>query len=258
MSFSELTFHECLARPGSILDVGANVGKFSRPFSTWTQNQLHAFEPFPPIFEALRSGIIEDHGGQLPATTRLHMAALGDTVGTARMRVPAIAGVGIVHQWASLAKSFEGLDGVGVYEFEVPVLTIDSLDLHDVSAIKIDAEGYEIEVLHGGRQTIQSCRPIVSCECEERHREGVTWYIPGFMHALGYDGWFYHEAQFWPLSSLDRRTMQVATATGLVESEPYINEFLFIPQESIDLRQRLQAFGAFRSARDPVPAAATA
>jgi FkbM family methyltransferase len=248
MPFSELTFHQTLARPGTIIDVGANRGEFSRPFSTWKQNRLHAFEPFPPIFEILKTRLIEDHDGQLPATTKLHMVALGETMGTAKMRVPKVAGLGIVHEWASLVKSFENIDGVGAYEFEVPVWTIDGLGLDDLTAIKIDAEGSEIEVLHGARHTIARCRPIVSCECEERHRQGVTWYIPGFMRALGYDAWFYHQEQFWPAASLDRQTMQVASATGPIESDPYIAQFMFIPRELDALRQRLSEFGPFRSA----------
>ena len=247
MSFSELMFHQCLARPGTIIDVGANIGEFSRPFSTWKQNRLHAFEPFAPIFEALKVRLIEDHGGRLPETTKLHMVALGETMGTAKMRVPKVMGGRIVHEWASMVKSFENIDGVGAYEFDVPVWTIDGLGLDDLTAIKIDAEGSEIEVLHGARHTIERCRPIVSCECEERHRHGVTWYIPGFMRALGYDGWFYHQQQFWPVSSLDRQTMQRASATGPVESDPYIGYFLFIPRELDALRQRLLEFGTFRS-----------
>ena len=248
MSFSELAFHQHLARPGTIIDVGANEGAFSRPFSTWKGNRLIAFEPFAPIFERLKAGIMAEHGGQLPATSRLFMAALGETMGTATMRVPNVAGTGIVHQWASLAKSFAGMEGVGVHEFEVPVWTIDGFGLDDLTAIKIDAEGYEIEVLHGARYTIERCRPIISCECEERHREGVTWYIPGFMRALGYDGWFYHQGQFWPVSALDRQTMQVASAGGPPESDPYIAQFMFVPREQEALRQRLSDFGPLGSA----------
>jgi FkbM family methyltransferase len=246
--FSELAFHACLARPGTIIDVGANVGAFSRPFSTWTTHRLIAFEPFPPIFERLKANLIADHGGALPARVKLHMAALGDTPGTATMRVPNVAGIGVVHEWASLVKTFDGIEGVSVFECDVPVWTIDGLGLDDVTSIKIDAEGNEIEVLHGARHTIQRCRPVISCECEERHREGVSWYVPGFLRALGYDAWFYHQEQFWPVASLDRRLMQVATAYGMPESDPYIGMFIFIPRELVEVRDRLLEFGPFNSA----------
>jgi FkbM family methyltransferase len=248
MSFSELAFHHCLARPGTIIDVGANVGAFSRPFSTWGGNRLIAFEPFLPIFEMLKAILIQDHGGELPTTTKLYMAALGETIGTAKLRVPCGADGAIVHPMASMARSFEGLEGVSFSDFEVPVWTIDALGVDDLTAIKIDAEGYEIEVLHGATRTLERCRPIVSCECVEIHREGVTWYIPGFMRALGYNGWFHYQGQFWPISSLDRRSMQAASPHGQPQTDPYIVTFLFIPSELDDLRQRLLPLGSFRSA----------
>ena len=248
MSFSELAFHQCLARPGTIIDVGANVGAFSRPFSAWEETRLIAFEPFGPIFEMLKAALIQDHGGELPATTKLYMAALGETIGSAKLRVPRGADGAIVHPMSSMARSFEGLEGVSFIDFEVPVWTIDALSLNDLTAIKIDAEGYETEVLHGATRTLERCRPVVSCECVESYREGVTWYIPGFMRALGYDGWFHYQGQFWPVSSLDRRLMQAASPHGAPQTPPYVDTFLFIPRELNDLRQRLLPFGPFRSA----------
>jgi FkbM family methyltransferase len=249
MEFSELAFHQCLARPGTIIDVGANLGAFSLPFSTWNRNRLIAFEPFPLIFERLKANLAEHNGGTIPATTSLHMAALGDTIGTATMRVPIVEGLGWIHTWASLVKTFEGLEGVSVHEIEVPVWTIDGLGLDDLTAIKIDAEGNEIEVLNGALRTIERCRPIISCECEERHREGVSWYIPGFMRALGYDGWFWYRERFLPAAALDRRTMQVASPGGMPESDPYIQTFLFVPREAGHMRHRLTEFGPFCMAR---------
>jgi hypothetical protein len=76
----------------------------------------------------------------------------------------------------------------------------------------------------------------------------VSWYVPGFMRALGYDAWFHHQGQFWPVSSLDRRTMQVASPFGPAQSQSYIGMFMFIPRELNDLRERLAEFGPFRSA----------
>lgn len=247
-AFSELAFHQHLVRPGTIIDVGANVGAFSRPFSTWEGNRLIAFEPFPPIFEMLKATLVDDHGGTLPATTKLHMAALGETTGSAKLRVPRDATGTIVHPMASMARNFDCLAWVTCLDFEVPVWTIDGLGLDDLMAIKIDAEGYEIDVLHGGKHTIERCRPIISCECVEAYRQGVTWYIPGFMRALGYEGWFHHDRQFWPVSSLDRHAMQGASPEGLPETDPYIDTFLYIPSERDDLRRRLADFGPLRSA----------
>jgi hypothetical protein len=119
-AFSELAFHQRLVRPGTIIDVGANIGAFSRPFSTWEGVRLIAFEPFPPIFEILKTSLTEDHGGKLPATTRLHMAALGETLGTAKLRVPTVVDRGVVHPMASMARSFEGLTASASWNWKCP------------------------------------------------------------------------------------------------------------------------------------------
>jgi hypothetical protein len=68
------------------------------------------------------------------------------------------------------------------------------------------------------------------------------------MRALGYDGWFHHQDQFWPLAAFDRATMQRAAPHGEAQPAPYINTFFFLPQEEAGLRQRLSRFGPFRTA----------
>lgn len=248
MPFSELAFHHRLARPGTIIDVGANIGAFACHFSVWAANRLVAFEPFPPTFARLKAAIANGHGGIVPPTTTLHMAAVGEEPGIAKLSVPVVS-AGVVHEWASVAKTFAGLDNVEVQTVEVPLMTIDGLCLDDVTAIKVDAEGYEPEVFRGARHTIERCRPIISCELEERHREGVTWYVPGFLAGLGYEGWFYHSDEFWPISSLDRATMQVATNSpaGSSYSKPYVHEFVFVHRNNAELRQRMAQLGPFRN-----------
>ena len=119
-----------------------------------------------------------------------------------------------------------------------------------MTAIKIDVEGNEIEVLHGARQTIQRCRPIISCECEERAPRGcVLSMFQVSCVRLAMTPGSYHQEQFWPVSSLDRRVMQVASAHGPVEfRSSHIGMFMFLPRESNELRERLCEFGPFRSA----------
>jgi FkbM family methyltransferase len=246
LAFDELAFHHSLARPGTIIEVGANVGSMTLHFAVWERQKLVAFEPFPPVFESLKQQLTKGFNGNIPDRVRLFQAAVGDKPGTARMRVPKTER-GIIDQWASLAKTFEHMEGVGYDELWVPVLTIDSLDISDVTNIKIDVEGYEIEVLHGARRTLQKCRPVVSVECEERHRKGTTWYVPGFMRGLDYN-WFWYDHrknEFWPISKFDREEMQVASRSPIEEAygDPYIFIFFYIPREDYESHLRLAHFG---------------
>jgi len=55
----------------------------------------------------------------------------------------------------------------GYQRVSVPQHTLDSYHFENVDIIKIDVEGYELEVLKGADQTIATNRPIVQVECVE-------------------------------------------------------------------------------------------
>jgi FkbM family methyltransferase len=246
MSFDELAFHHKLVRPGTIIEVGANKGTMTLHFAVWERQKVVAFEPFPPTFELLKRGLTAGFSGNIPDRVRLVQAAVGEKPGEAKLRVPKTE-LGIIDEWASLAKTFEGMEGVEYEEINVPVWTIDSLDISDVTNIKVDAEGYEIEVLHGARRTLRECRPVLSVECEERHRKGTTWYVPGFMRALDYNGFWYDNRtnEFRSISRFDREKLQIAGSSprDYGYGEPYVFQFFFIPREDYELHIRLAEFG---------------
>jgi len=49
--------------------------------------------------------------------------------------------------------------------YEVALITLDMLELPRLDLIKIDVEGMEADVIHGARDTLQRCRPVVFAEC---------------------------------------------------------------------------------------------
>ncbi len=115
----------------------------------------------------------------------------------------------------------------------MPVITLDSLALPDVTAIKIDAEGAEHAVLRGARATLARCRPVLTLELEERHAEGCTWAVPAFLDGLGYETAFAHRGAWHPMAALHRPTMQRASPDPAVfgGSDPYIFNFYAWPVE---------------------------
>lgn len=250
MPFDELTFHHRLQRQGTLIEVGANKGDNTLHYSVWDNLVVEAFEPFTPAFETLKQRLTEGHRGLIPRRVRLHNVALGAKPGTATLRIPYADGHGAFDEWASLSKTFDDMPGVKFNAVDVPVWTIDSLDISDLTAIKLDAEGFEQEVLMGARRTIAQCRPILSVECEERHRQGCTWFIPGIMEALNYDGYWYDykKDEFRMISSFDRQTMQQAGKSPLDQDygEFYIFLFFFLPRENHGLRLQLERIAPIR------------
>ena len=57
---------------------------------------------------------------------------------------------------------------------EVDVVTIDSLNLSGLDFMKIDVEGFEINVINGGLKTIEKFRPIITLECWSNHNGGTS------------------------------------------------------------------------------------
>lgn len=227
----EITFHTRLHRPGTILDVGAHDGLLALPLSRLPGARLLAFEPLPSAFARLRLAVLAEYGA-IPPHIELRPEALGAAPGLATLSVPVLAGVP-QEQWASTAKDYARFESVQVQRHQVPVVTIDSLDLPDLQHVKLDAEGYEQEVLEGARETLRRCRPVLSLELEERHRPGCTGAVPALLGALGYETRFFLDGEFRPLTAFDAAVMQRASPDPAVfgASDPYVFTFYAWPEE---------------------------
>lgn len=226
----EITFHTRLHRPGTILDVGAHDGLLTLPLSRLPGARVLAFEPLPAAFARLRAAVLAEYGA-VPPHVELRAEALGAEPGRLTLSVPVLEGVA-QEQWASLAKDYSTFASVAAERHEVPVVTVDGLGLRDLAHVKVDAEGFEEEVLRGARETLTRCRPVLSLEVEERHRAGATRDVPALLASLGY------EVGFWlggmrPVAEFDAGTMQVASADPAVfgASDPYVFTFYAWPAE---------------------------
>jgi FkbM family methyltransferase len=232
----ELRFLTAMHRPGCLVDVGAHDGLLTLPLARLPGARVLAFEPLPAAFERLSAACAGI------GTIRPLPQALGDAAGRLTLSVPVVDGVP-QEQWASVAKTFDSHgERVQARRVTVPVVTLDSLGLADLTAMKIDAEGAEYEVLRGARATLRRCRPVLTLELEERHREGSTWAVPAFLDALDYVTCFALDGQWRPAAALDRPRMQRASPHpwDYRVSDPYIFNFFAWPRErDAELRHRL-------------------
>jgi FkbM family methyltransferase len=229
----ENRFHTVLHRPGTLVDAGAHDGLLTLPFARLPGSRVLAFEPLPPAFARLQAALHEAFGA-MPPHVDCHAAALGDHAGEITLAMPVLDGVA-QEQWASTAKDYAAhvSDRVGVQRFAVPLLRLDDFALSDVTGIKVDAEGAEYEILRGARETLLRCRPVLTLEVEERHRQGSTWAVPAYLDALGYEVLFELDGAWQPMAALDRATMQRASPDPSVfeASDPYVFVFYALPRE---------------------------
>jgi FkbM family methyltransferase len=229
----EENFHRLLHRPGTLVDIGAHDGLLTIPLARLPGSRVLAFEPLPSAFARLQAALCAAFGGD-PAHVECHHLALGDHQGSITLAMPVLDGVA-QEQWASTAKDYAAHVSarVSVERFTVPMRRLDDFALTDVTAIKLDAEGAEYEILRGARETLLRCRPVLTLEVEERHREGSTYAVPAYLDALGYDVFFELKGAWHPMADLDRATMQRASSDPSVfeASDPYVFVFYALPRE---------------------------
>jgi FkbM family methyltransferase len=159
---------------GTALDVGAHVGAvaayLARKFAF-----VVAFEAIPTTFDFLHSNTaglsnvsalniaVGPKNGEVYLSHYAHHGQLSHVVGT-----------------TDSAK----VERIG----PIPERTIDSMEISDVSFVKIDVEGYELQVLEGALQTLKQCRPLVLVEQggnEEKHFGRPRNEASRFLESLG-------------------------------------------------------------------------
>jgi FkbM family methyltransferase len=164
-----------LIEPGSIcVDIGAAAGLYTLVMSRLAgpAGQVHSVEPLS-FARPVWSRII---GAQGEPNVRHHTLALGAHPGAGVLSVP------VGRFWPVTGRSFltDGTHDLGSNaEFsrhvcvDVQVSTLDALCtdacLTGLDFIKIDTEGAELQVLHGGERAIKEYRPAILVEIEARH-----------------------------------------------------------------------------------------
>jgi FkbM family methyltransferase len=127
-----------------IVDAGANIGNHAVYFANFLKyDSILCFEPLPDNFRLLELNLAYPN-------IELHQLALSDNKATLKM-----------------APNKGNMGASRIYEngsIEIGAITLDSLNLQNVTLLKIDVEGYEPLVLEGAKDTISRCHPLILIE----------------------------------------------------------------------------------------------
>lgn len=161
------------------IDVGANVGYYSYRLAR-SFERVEAFEPQAEVVARLGAW-----AASYQSNITIHPMGLSNATGHMTLHIP-FSPHGTrtrpVASWATL----NPID-VPHRDVEVPVGRLDDFGFDDVSFVKIDVEGHELDVLRGARQTLAQCRPVLLIEIEERHHpEATVASIIAEVCAMGY------------------------------------------------------------------------
>jgi FkbM family methyltransferase len=142
-----------------VLDVGANIGMTALAFSQiCPQGQIAAIEPVPRTFRYLQRNVTEAGARNL----KIFNFALGSSAGTVLMQ-------GHPSNFAcSFVADNYTIPASDHFSCEVPVKRLDDtfseLSLDRLDFMKVDVEGFELEVFAGAREILNTYKPIVFLE----------------------------------------------------------------------------------------------
>ena len=137
-----------------VIDIGAHIGLFSVYTSQLTgpTGKVICFEPTPDTFAILKETIRLNHCKNIIPKQE----AVGASCGTATFYI---------------SNTFEGCNANSLVlnkkeanGYDVTITTLDTIcHDHDIrpDLVKIDAEGAELDVLKGGKQTLTTTKPLV-------------------------------------------------------------------------------------------------
>lgn len=176
----------------TVLDIGGNLGAFSVQMGKLLQQKgsgtVHAFEPQRILFYQLNSNML------LNQLDNVHAYNVAVSNESGKMEIPQVDYVKSTNYGSlSISEEFrkhqrgEDTDGIVFYGYEwVDVVTLD--DMYDtVDFIKVDVEGWELEVFKGATQLLERSKCPVIFEVWNRE-----WYkekselTQQYMMDLGY------------------------------------------------------------------------
>lgn len=149
-------FREYVVPGTTVIDVGAHIGSMAVPLARLVgpEGRLYAFEPQRSVFRELHHNL--KLNGHAHATA--YMMAVSSEAGFLEM----------APTWVD-----EGYGRIGKGGERVEARTLDSFGFTDVSLIKIDVEGHELEVLNGAMETIRRWHPTLVLEMGKKDRPTI-------------------------------------------------------------------------------------
>jgi FkbM family methyltransferase len=145
-------------RPALCVDIGANIGQYSKAILESTGAVVFSFEPLPDAFSELHQ-----LKNQFPERIHTFPLALGNTKGFSTLYFGDSKS-----ELASLSEEVNQIEYVGASNTSKMEVSIDKLDSYledlqkvakEIDFLKIDVEGYEWEVLDGAQRVLSEMKP---------------------------------------------------------------------------------------------------
>ncbi len=163
------------------IDIGANIGLWAKDLSKYFNN-IVCFEPNPFCHECLKKNITLEN-------SKIYPYGLGEKEETRELFVDLtkLGGSSFINK----TKIGFNQDGSKIYgEFgqetvkkNIEIKKLDDFDFKKINFIKIDVQGYELNVLKGAQNTLINNNPVICLEEEDPKNKTII----NFLKNLNYD-----------------------------------------------------------------------
>jgi len=165
-----------LSRKAVVFDVGAHSGNFAETVLAYRPHaHLYAFEPIPDVYATLsarmnryRNVVVEN-------------VALGREAGSAELKVRGFGEASsFLDNGEVLDQGVYGLDFSTISTISVPIVSVDAYTiargLKKIDLLKLDVQGFELEVLGGAERMLQAIDWIYTeAQFQELYRGGPRY-----------------------------------------------------------------------------------
>ena len=150
-----------------IVDVGGHVGLWSRPMIQRANTRyIWAFEPNSSVRECYVMNISRFDN------YTIYPIALGDknTKG-----------------YLNVEKDNSGNTNIDpIKSGDTEIKTLDSFNLNQIDYMKVDAEGYEYNIVQGAKETIERCKPFVHLEMKTKRMRHTNKDYTKLLNTMNY------------------------------------------------------------------------
>lgn len=142
------TFQKYIPEGGVVVDVGACIGDHTLSYSNMVgpKGSVYAFEPNRAAYECLRYNMRRQAG----------VTCLRCALGTKRDR----GFIQASHDQPANLGAAQFVTGAG----DTAIEPLDLFNFERINFLKLDAEGYELDILNGADATLRRCRPVIVLE----------------------------------------------------------------------------------------------
>ncbi len=206
---------------GIAVDVGANKGSYLYWLARWVPDgQAIAFEPQDELADYLRNAVTT-----IPMKNVIvESKGVADKPGLLEFFSPG----GAVSPGASFSHRVPDREECARQSKEVVTLDAYFDEGAPISVIKVDVEGFELQVFKGAQRILSEASPLLVFECENRHLEqGTVDDVLNFLYQRGYDGHYVHRGELIPAKQFNAAVQQLEEGEEFYKNKDYCNNFVF-------------------------------